>query len=137
MKKQTEEISKKYDFFIDNDDKKDVKIKFDDKKNSMKIEVDDYVERIPYLSPQNEIKKDDDADDEKNSMKFKQTMLKQFLSPKNEIKKDDDADTILYTSLYNSPKCEVDGKIYVEPKLETIEEIEEKTAKKTMRLLSL
>ena len=38
MKKQTEEISKKYDFLIDDDDKKDVKIKFDDKKNSMKIE---------------------------------------------------------------------------------------------------
>ena len=71
MKKQTEEISKKYDFFIDNDNKKDVKIKFDDEKNSMKIEVDDDVERIPYLSPQNEIKKDDDANDEKNSMKFK------------------------------------------------------------------
>ena len=43
MKKQTEKISKKYDFLIDNDDKKDVKIKFDDKKNSMKIEIDDDV----------------------------------------------------------------------------------------------
>ena len=43
MKKQTEEISKKYDFLIDDDDKKDVKIKFDDKKNSMKIEIDDDV----------------------------------------------------------------------------------------------
>ena len=31
MKKQTKEIGKKYDLFIDDDDKKDVKIKFDDK----------------------------------------------------------------------------------------------------------
>ena len=79
--------------------KKDVKIKFDDEKNSMKIEVDDGVETIPYLSP------------------------------KNEIKKDDDADTILYASPYNSPKHEIDEKIYVEPKLETIKESEEKTVK--------
>ena len=106
MKKQTKEISKKYDFFIDDDDKKDVKIKFDDKKNSMKIEADD-VETIPYLSP------------------------------KNKTKKDDNTDTILYASLYNSPKHEIDEKIYVEPKLETIEETEEKTAKKMMILLSL
>ena len=28
----------------------------------MKIEVDDDIETIPYLSPKNEIKKDDDAD---------------------------------------------------------------------------
>ena len=52
-----------------------------------------------------------------------------YLSPKNEIKKDDDADTILYASLYNSPKHEIDEKIHVEPKLETIGEIEEKTVK--------
>ena len=62
MKKQTEEFSKKYDFFIDNNNKKDVKIKFDDEKKLMKIEVDDDIETIPYLSPKNEIKKDDDAD---------------------------------------------------------------------------
>ena len=87
-------------FFIDNDNKKDVKIKFDDKKNLMKIEVDNDVETIPYLSS------------------------------KNEIEKDDDVDTILYTSLNNSPKHEINEKIYVQPKLETIEEIEEKTVKK-------
>ena len=94
MKKQTEEFSKKYDFFIDDNNKKDVKIKFDDEKKLMKIEVDDDIETIPYLSP------------------------------KNEIKKDDDADTILQASLCNSSKHGIDGKIYVEPKLETIEEIE-------------
>ena len=49
-------------FFIDNDNKKDVKIKFDDKKNLMKIEVDNDVETIPYLSSKNEIEKDDDVD---------------------------------------------------------------------------
>ena len=62
MKKQTEEFSKKYEFFIDDDDKKDVKIKFDDDKKLMKIDVDDDIETIPYLSPKNEIKKDDNAD---------------------------------------------------------------------------
>ena len=36
----------------------------------------------------------------------------------------------MYASLHNSPKHEIDEKIYVEPKLETIEEIKEKTAKK-------
>ena len=36
----------------------------------------------------------------------------------------------MYASPHNSPKHEIDEKIYVEPKLETIEEIEEKTAKK-------
>ena len=50
MKKQTREISKKYDFFIDDNDKKDVKIKFDDEKNSMKIEVDDDVEIYLFIS---------------------------------------------------------------------------------------
>ena len=79
--------------------KKDVKIKFDDEKNSMQIEADDGVETIPYLST------------------------------KNEIKKDDDADIILYVSRYNSPKHGIDEKIYVEPKLETIKESEEKTLK--------
>ena len=62
MKKQTGEFSKKYDFFIDDNNKKDVKIKFDDEKKLMKIEVDDDIETIPYLSPKNEIKKDDDTD---------------------------------------------------------------------------
>ena len=100
MKKQTKEISKNMTFFIDDDDKKDVKIKFDNKKNSMKIEVDDDIETIPYLSS------------------------------KNKTKKNDDAETILYASLYNFPKHEIDEKIYVEPKLETIEEIEEKNFKK-------
>ena len=65
----------------------------------MQIEADDGVETIPYLST------------------------------KNEIKKDDDADRILYASRYNSPKHEIDEKIYVEPKLETIKESEEKTLK--------
>ena len=49
---------------------------------------------------------------------------------KNKTKKNDDAETILYASLYNFPKHEIDEKIYVEPKLETIEEIEEKNFKK-------
>ena len=53
-----------------------------------------------------------------------------YLSPKNGIKKDDDADTILYASKYNSPKHEIDEKIYVEPKLETIKETGEKTVQK-------
>ena len=99
-KNRPKKIVKNMTFFIDNDNKKDVKIKFDDKKNWMKIEVDNDVETIPYLSS------------------------------KNEIEKDDDVDTILYTSLNNSPKHEINEKIYVQPKLETIEEIEEKTVKK-------
>ena len=51
----------------------------------MKIEVDDDVETIPYLSPKNEIKKDDDADDEKNSMKIEADPVEtiSYLSPKN------------------------------------------------------
>ena len=53
----------------------------------MKIEVDNDIETIPYLSPN------------------------------NEIKKDDNADTILYASPYNSPKHQNDEKIYVKPKL--------------------
>ena len=81
-------------FFIDDDDKKYLKIKFDYKKYSMKTEVDSDIETIPYLSP------------------------------KNEIKKDDDTDTILYASPYSSPKHEIDEKIYAKPKLETIEEFE-------------
>ena len=60
-----------------------------------------------------------------------------YLSPKNEIQKDDDADTVLCASPYNSPKHETDKKIYVEPKLETIQEIAEKTVKNRMILLSL
>ena len=46
MKKQAKEISKKYDFFDDEDDKKDVKIKSD-------TEMDD-IETIPYASPKKE-----------------------------------------------------------------------------------
>ena len=53
----------------------------------MKIEVDDDIETIPYLSP------------------------------KNEIKKDDDADTILFALLYNSSKYEIDEKIFQNLKL--------------------
>ena len=73
----------------------------------MKIEVDDDVEAIPYWSP------------------------------KNEIKKDDDADISLCAWSYNSPKHDIDEKIYVEPELETIEEVTEKTVKNRMILLSL
>ena len=51
MKKQTEEISKKYDFFDDEDDKKDVKIK-------SYTEMDD-IKTIPYASP----KRENDTDD--------------------------------------------------------------------------
>ena len=51
MKKQTEETIKKYDFFNDEDDKKDVKIKSD-------TEMDD-IEKILYASP----KRENDIDD--------------------------------------------------------------------------
>ena len=35
--------------------KKNVKVKFEDEKNSVKIEVDNDVETSPYVSPKNEI----------------------------------------------------------------------------------
>ena len=54
MKNQNKEISKNMTFFIDDDDKIDVKIKFGFEKHSMKIEVGDVIETIPYLSPKNE-----------------------------------------------------------------------------------
>ena len=57
------------------------------KRLKMKIEVDNDIETIPYLSPN------------------------------NEIKKDDNADITLYASPYNSPKHQNDEKIYVKPKL--------------------
>ena len=57
------------------------------KRLKMKIEVDNDIETIPYLSPN------------------------------NEIKKDDNTDIILYASPYNSPKHQNDEKIYVKPKL--------------------
>ena len=53
MKKQTEEISKKYDFFDNEDDKKNVKIK---KESDTKM---DETETIPYASP----KRENDIDD--------------------------------------------------------------------------
>ena len=61
MKKQAEEMSKKYDFFNDQIDKKDVKIKGDTEKDDIetilyaspkrKYGVDD-IETIPYASQQ-------------------------------------------------------------------------------------
>ena len=77
MKKKAEEISKKYDFFDDQDDKKDVKIKSD-------TDIDD-IEAIPYSSP----KWQNDIDDIGRSP---------YASPKreNDI---DDIETIPYASL--------------------------------------
>ena len=48
MKKQTEEVSKKYDFLDDEDDKKDVKIK-----KESDTEMDE-TETMPYTSPKTE-----------------------------------------------------------------------------------
>ena len=62
-KKQTEEISKKYDFLDDEDDKKDVKIKSDTEMDDIETilyaspkrenTIDD-IETIPYVSPKRE-----------------------------------------------------------------------------------
>ena len=100
MKNQNKEISKKFDFFIDDDDKIDVKIKFGFEKKSMKIEVGDVIETIPYLSP------------------------------KNEFKKDDDADTILYASLYNSPSMEVMKKYMLNQNLKLSKKLKKKLQKR-------
>ena len=53
MKKQTEELSKKCDFFDDEDDKKDVKIK-----KESDTEMDE-TETIPHVSPRRENDIDD------------------------------------------------------------------------------
>ena len=88
MKKQTEEISTKYDFFDDEDDKKDVEIKID-------TEMDD-IEKILYASP----KRENDTDDI-------ETIL--YVSPKreNDI---DDRETITYASPRRESKDEIDTK---------------------------
>ena len=100
MKNQNKEISNKFDFFIDDDDKIDVKIKFGFEKKSMKIEVGDVIETIPYLSPE------------------------------NEFKKDDDADTILYASLYNSPSMEVMKKYMLNQNLKLSKKLKKKLQKR-------
>ena len=74
-KKQTEEISKKYDFFDNEDDKKDLKIKTDTK-------MDD-IETIPYASPKRE-----------NDIHDIETIP--FVSPKRENDIDDRETIIIY-----------------------------------------
>ena len=119
MKKKAEEISKKYDFFDDQDDKKDVKIKSD-------TEIDD-IEAIPYSSPkwQNDIddigrspyaspKRENDIDDI-------ETIPCASLKKENDI---DDTETIAYVSPRRESEDEVEEKIYKELKLETAAEIE-------------
>ena len=108
MKKQTEEISKKYDFFDDEDDKKDVKIKSN-------TEMDDS-ETILYALP----KRDNDIDDIETIS---------YVAPKkeNDI---DDRETSAYASPIRESKDEIDEKIYKEPKLETAVEIEKQTSER-------
>ena len=80
-KKQAEEISKKYDFFDDEDDKKDVKIK-----KESDTEMDE-TETIPYASP----KRENDIDDSETIV---------YSSPKRES--EDEIDE----KIYKEPKLE-------------------------------
>ena len=107
-KKQTEEISKKYDFFDDEDDKKDVKIKSD-------TEMDD-IETILYASPKRE-----------NTIDDIETIP--YVSPKRE-NGIDDREAITYASPRKESEDETDEKIYKEPKLVTAVEIEKQTAER-------
>ena len=113
MKKQTEEISKKYDFFDDEDDKKDVKIKSD-------TEMDD-IETILYASP----KRENNIDD---------IEIIPYDSPKreNDI---DDRETMAYASPRRESEDEIDEKIYEEPKLETAVEIEKQAADREKKII--
>ena len=112
MKKQTEEISKKYDFFDDEDDKKDVKIK-------SYTEMDD-IKTIPYASP----KRGNDIDD---------IEIIPYVSTKkeNDI---DDRETIAYVSQRRESKDEIDEKIYKEPKLETAVKIKKQAGEREKKL---
>ena len=92
MKKQTEKISKKYDFFDNEDDKKDVKIK-----KESDTEMDE-TETIPYASP----KRENDIDDSETIV---------YSSPKREI--EDEIDE----KIYKEPKLET----AVEPEKQAVE----------------
>ena len=108
MKKQKEEISKKYDFFDDEDGNKDVKIKSD-------TEMDD-IETILYASPKRE-----------NTIDDIETIP--YVSPKRE-NGIDDREAITYASPRKESEDETDEKIYKEPKLVTAVEIEKQTAER-------
>ena len=79
MKKQAEEISKKFDFFDDQGDKKDVKIKSDTEMND--------AETILYASPKR-----------KNNIDHRETIV--YTSPKRES--EDEIDE----KIYKEPKLE-------------------------------
>ena len=113
MKKQTEEISKKSDFFDGEDDKKNVKIKSDTK-------MDD-IETILYSSPKRE-----------NDIYDIETIPYVSWRRKNDI---DDRETIAYASPRKESKDEIDEKIYKEPKLETAVEIERQTAEREKKII--
>ena len=81
MKKQTEELSKKCDFFDDEDDKKDVKIK-----KESDTEMDE-TETIPYVSPRRE----NDIDDSETIV---------YASPKAE------SEDKIGEKIYKEPKLE-------------------------------
>ena len=88
MKKQTEEICKKYDFFDDEEDKNDVKIKSD-------TEMDD-IETILYASP----KRENDTNDIETIP---------YVSPKRE-NHIDDRETIAYASPRKKREDQIDKK---------------------------
>ena len=110
MKKQAEEISKKYDFFDDQDDKKDVKIKSD-------TEMDD-IGTIPYASPKRENDIDDRVDDietipyaspkRENDIDDIETIPYASLKGENDT---DDKETIVYASPRKENEVEIDKKI--------------------------
>ena len=106
MKRQTEEISKKYDFF-------DVKIKND-------TEMDD-IETIPHAS----LKRENNNDD---------IEAIPYSSPKreNDI---DDRETIACGSPRRESEDEIDGKIYKGPKRETAFEIEKQIAEREKKII--
>ena len=108
MKKLTEEISKKYEFSEDKDDKKDVKIKSD-------------TETILYTSPKR-----------KNGTDVIKTIPYVSLKRENVI---DDKETIAYASPKREVEDEIDKKIYKEPKLETAVEIEKQTAEREKKII--
>ena len=119
MKKQAEEISKKYDFLDDQDDKKDVKIKSN-------TEMDD-IETIPYVSPKRKNAIDDIETIRYASPKSENDIDDIKTIPYASSKRENDIDyreTIAYASPRRESKDEIDKKIYKEPKLETAAEIE-------------
>ena len=112
MKKQTEEICKKYDFFDDEEDKSDVKIKSD-------TEMDD-IETVLYASP----KRENDIDDIETIT---------YASPKRE-NHIDDRETLPMLPQEGKAKIKLTKKIYKKPKLETAVEIEKQTAEREKKL---